>query len=622
MSELDLNVSQLPGLSLPVQATDLLHVVRGGQDYKVTKSNLIVAFLSGLQDVDISAPANLAVLKYDSSSERWKPGSISWTEIASKPATFTPSAHLHTWAEITDTPSTFPPGPHAHPWSDLTGVPATFPPDVHTHDWSALTGVPNAFTPASHTHLWAEITDKPSLFPPEPHEHGVLYYDKAELSESGAGGQVHWNNITNKPSLGIGDMLTTEYDPDQDGIVSRANVADAVAWTAVTGKPSTFTPSAHTHLWADLTDKPAAFPPDVHSHAWSEITGKPTEFTPGAHVHLWADLTDKPTAFTPLAHDHDDRYFTESEMSVSGGGASIHWDNITNKPALGDASMAIADYDPDEDGAVNDSDKVAGVAPTSAGLAILSAASDTDQRTALGLGTSAVLDAGSANGVATLDAAGKVPISQLPSSIMEYKGTWNATTNSPTLIDGTGDIGDVYRVSVPGTVDLGSGSLTFDVGDYAIYNGSTWERSDSTDITEHGSLVGLTDDDHPQYVKNFAIQIVIGNGVEAITPGVFGDIEVPSDGVIEGWTMLEGTGTSGSIVVDVWKDTYANFPPTVADTITGSDKPTISSAAKGQNLSLTGWGSTSIARGQILRFNVDSSTSVKQVTLSLRCRRT
>jgi hypothetical protein len=60
---------------------------------------------------------------------------------------------------------------------------------------------------------------------------------------------------------------------------------------------------------------------------------------------------------------------------------------------------------------------------------------------------------------------------------MDYKGAWDASTNTPTLANGTGNAGDVYRVSVAGNA-LG---LTFEIGDYAIYNGSTWEKSDSTD---------------------------------------------------------------------------------------------------------------------------------------------
>lgn len=88
---------------------------------------------------------------------------------------------------------------------------------------------------------------------------------------------------------------------------------------------------------------------------------------------------------------------------------------------------------------------------------------------------------GAASGVATLDSGSKIPAAQLPNSIMEYKGTWNATTNSPTLVDGTGSAGDVYRVSVAGSQDLGSGAISFAVGDYAVFNGSTWEKSDTTD---------------------------------------------------------------------------------------------------------------------------------------------
>ncbi|MGU3650701.1 hypothetical protein [Mycolicibacterium sp. A43C] len=89
---------------------------------------------------------------------------------------------------------------------------------------------------------------------------------------------------------------------------------------------------------------------------------------------------------------------------------------------------------------------------------------------------------GAANGYAGLDSAGKVPIGQLPSSIMEYQGTWNASTNVPNLANGTGNVGDVYRVSTAGTRNFGAGTITFVVGDYAIYNGSQWERSGSTDV--------------------------------------------------------------------------------------------------------------------------------------------
>lgn len=84
---------------------------------------------------------------------------------------------------------------------------------------------------------------------------------------------------------------------------------------------------------------------------------------------------------------------------------------------------------------------------------------------------------GASNGVATLDAGGKVPVSQLPNSVMEYKGMWDASTNTPTLANGTGNAGDVYETSAAGTVDFGAGPISFSLGDWAVYSGSVWQKS-------------------------------------------------------------------------------------------------------------------------------------------------
>ena len=87
---------------------------------------------------------------------------------------------------------------------------------------------------------------------------------------------------------------------------------------------------------------------------------------------------------------------------------------------------------------------------------------------------------GQANGVATLDANGRIPFSQLPESAMELKGEWNASTNVPSLQDNVGDNGDYYYVSVGGTQNLGSGSQVFLEGDRVCYFGTngngTWKR--------------------------------------------------------------------------------------------------------------------------------------------------
>jgi len=97
---------------------------------------------------------------------------------------------------------------------------------------------------------------------------------------------------------------------------------------------------------------------------------------------------------------------------------------------------------------------------------------------------------GQALGYASLDSGGKIPASQLPNSVMEFKGSWDASTNTPTLADGTGNAGDVYRCSVAGTVNFGSGAISFGVGDWVMYNGSIWQHSPATDAVT--SVNGLT----------------------------------------------------------------------------------------------------------------------------------
>ena len=111
------------------------------------------------------------------------------------------------------------------------------------------------------------------------------------------------------------------------------------------------------------------------------------------------------------------------------------------------------------------------------------------------------------------------------------------------------------------------------------------------------------------------LTFVIDGGGEAITTGEKGHLEVPFACTIQQVTML--ADQSGSIVVDIWKDTYANFPPTDADTITASAPPTISSAQKSQDAILTGW-TKAISAGNILAFNVDSCTTITRVTISLK----
>lgn len=113
---------------------------------------------------------------------------------------------------------------------------------------------------------------------------------------------------------------------------------------------------------------------------------------------------------------------------------------------------------------------------------------------------------GAANGVAELDAGGKVPVSQLPNSIMEYLGTWAASTNTPTLANGTGNAGDVYIASDAGTVNFGAGAISFIAGDWVVYSGSQWQKSVNSNsvvsVNTKTGIVTLDSDDIGEGVVN------------------------------------------------------------------------------------------------------------------------
>jgi len=104
----------------------------------------------------------------------------------------------------------------------------------------------------------------------------------------------------------------------------------------------------------------------------------------------------------------------------------------------------------------------------------------------------AILDSiGVANGICPLDANAKIPSTYLPDVLLEYKGIWDADTNTPTLADGTGELNDWYRVDVAGTVDLGSGSISYAVGDKVVHNGTIWQKWDTTEsVISVNSMTG------------------------------------------------------------------------------------------------------------------------------------
>jgi hypothetical protein len=127
---------------------------------------------------------------------------------------------------------------------------------------------------------------------------------------------------------------------------------------------------------------------------------------------------------------------------------------------------------------------------------------------------------------------------------------------------------------------------------------------------------GIKFPDLNEEVKVGSLGFVLdGGGVEILT-GIAGDLEIPFACEITQVTLL--ADQVGSIVIDVFKDSYANYPPSTS--ITAAAKPTISSAIKSQDATLTGW-TIAVNAGDTLRFNVESVTDIQRCLINLKFRR-
>ena len=185
---------------------------------------------------------------------------------------------------------------------------------------------------------------------------------------------------------------------------------------------------------------------------------------------------------------------------------------------------------------------------------------------------------------------------------------------SGTVTNVYGIVTSVYRTA--GTVTnahglhifASSGTITNAIGIYVEpQTGGTLSRAAylDGDVEITGKLIGLAESER--------IEIPAATGVadahwRPSFPGIITKVSLLAD-------------ISGSVVVDIWKDTYANFPPDNSDSITSSTPPTLSSAIKMEDSTLTSWVKT-FAAGDVYRFNVDSFTTLTHVTLVIDYERT
>jgi hypothetical protein len=196
-------------------------------------------------------------------------------------------------------------------------------------------------------------------------------------------------------------------------------------------------------------------------------------------------------------------------------------------------------------------------------------------------------------GVATLDAGGKVPTSQIPmQGDLNYQGTWNASTNTPTLVSSTGTKGYYYVVDVAGTTNL-DGITDWQVGDWAIFNGSVWQKVDNTDAVssvngQTGTVVLTTTNINEG--TNLYYTDARARASNSAGTGISYD---SATGVITNSAPDQTVALTDGTAIDV-TGTYPNF--------------TINNTAPDQVVSLTGAGTTSIS-GTYPNFTITSNDS-------------
>lgn len=199
-----------------------------------------------------------------------------------------------------------------------------------------------------------------------------------------------------------------------------------------------------------------------------------------------------------------------------------------------------------------------------------------------------------------------------------YQGTWNASTNTPALASGVGTKGYYYIVSVAGSTNL-DGITDWNVGDWAIYDGTAWQQVDNTDavvsVNGYTGAVSLTTSDISEGTNQYFTTSRARQSVSAGT-GISYD---NSTGVITNsapdqtvsLTASTGISTSGTYpnftITNTAPDQTVSLTASTGISTSGTyPNFTITNTAPDQVVSLTGGGTTNIT-GSYPNFTVTSN---------------
>ena len=227
--------------------------------------------------------------------------SYSWNEITGKPSTFTPSEHTHNYASSVKVGNTA-----YNAASNVISLPA-YPTlsslgAVSSTDFNAHTGNTTLHITSSERTNWNDANNK-------KHTHSnksVLDGITSAKVTNWDGVATNWNKAFYFDSNGdlkvkvnvIGEKEVSAYGAGASGGSGSITIVDALTSTATDAALSANQGRILRELidnvgggvssWNDLTDKPNWITDTKPSYSWSEIGSKPSTFTPSTHTHNYA----------------------------------------------------------------------------------------------------------------------------------------------------------------------------------------------------------------------------------------------------------------------------------------------------------------------------------------------
>lgn len=184
-------------------------------------------------------------------------------------------------------------------------------------NWETLKGKPSVF-PAN----WDSITNKPAI----PKIPTIYISGKSTRLQPDNDNDIVFKAGNNITLDGSGSTLT----------ISATGISSSIEWKDIKNRPSTFTPSSHTHKWSEITEKPSVFPTN-----WANVANKPaipnmpTIFISGKNTRISPD-GDNDFIFKAgnnIILDGSDGKLTISATGGTGP-SSVSWDNVTDKPSI------------------------------------------------------------------------------------------------------------------------------------------------------------------------------------------------------------------------------------------------------------------------------------------------